>query len=87
MTKIPSQIVRVDLAEDAGISLSPEVDIGQIEGAFVMGLGLWTTEKLDYDKSTGHLHTNHTWVRHYAFLSSVSFVIGGFLWIWNIHSR
>lgn len=32
-----AQIVRVDLAQDAGLSLSPEVDIGQIEGAFVMG--------------------------------------------------
>ncbi|XP_035716457.1 xanthine dehydrogenase/oxidase-like [Folsomia candida] len=31
------KIVRVDLAQDAGLSLSPEVDIGQIEGAFVMG--------------------------------------------------
>lgn len=52
----------MDLAEDAGISLSPEVDIGQIEGAFVMGCGLWTTEKLVYDKDTGELLTNNTWV-------------------------
>ncbi|ODM92327.1 Abscisic-aldehyde oxidase [Orchesella cincta] len=38
-----------------------KVDIGQIEGAFVMGLGLWTTEKLVYDKNTGELLTNGTW--------------------------
>jgi xanthine dehydrogenase/oxidase len=36
------RIVRVDLLEDAGLSTSPVVDIGQVEGAFVMGLGLWT---------------------------------------------
>ncbi|XP_021947093.1 xanthine dehydrogenase/oxidase [Folsomia candida] len=55
------KIVRVDLAEDAGLSLSPEVDIGQIEGAFVMGLELWTTEKLVYDKDTGEILTKNTW--------------------------
>ncbi|OXA54699.1 Xanthine dehydrogenase [Folsomia candida] len=54
------KIVRVDLAEDAGMSLSPEVGIGQIEGAFVMGLGLWTTEKLIYDKNTGEILTKNT---------------------------
>ena len=34
--------VRTDLLEDAGLSTSPIVDIGQVEGAFVTGLGLWT---------------------------------------------
>ncbi|XP_035713400.1 xanthine dehydrogenase/oxidase isoform X1 [Folsomia candida] len=55
------KIVRVDLIEDAGKSISPNVDIGQIEGAFVMGLGLWTTEKLTYDETTGELMTHNTW--------------------------
>jgi xanthine dehydrogenase molybdopterin-binding subunit B len=52
----------VDLLEDAGNSLNPEIDIGQVEGALVMGLGLWTTEKLVYDEKTGQLLTKNTWV-------------------------
>jgi xanthine dehydrogenase/oxidase len=55
------KIVRTDIIEDAGKSLSPEVDIGQIEGAFIMGIGLWTTEKLVYDNNTGELLTHNTW--------------------------
>ncbi|XP_075150301.1 uncharacterized protein LOC142224413 [Haematobia irritans] len=54
-------IKRVDILEDVGESLSPNVDIGQIEGAFVQGLGYWLTEQLVYDRQTGQLLTNNTW--------------------------
>ena len=43
-------------------SINPEVDVGQIEGAFTMGLGYWLTEKLIYDKDSGELLTHNTWV-------------------------
>ncbi|KAJ0176240.1 hypothetical protein K1T71_008414 [Dendrolimus kikuchii] len=54
-------ILRVDILEDTGRSLSPEIDVAQIEGAFVMGLGYWTSEKLVYDTATGRLLTDRTW--------------------------
>lgn len=52
---------RVDILQDAGESLNPNVDIGQVEGAFIMGLGYWTTERCVVDKSSGELKTNRTW--------------------------
>ena len=39
------------------------MDIGQIEGAFAMGLGLWTSEEIKFEPSTGELLTMNTWVR------------------------
>jgi len=54
-------IVRADLTEDAGLSTSPLVDLGQIEGAFAMGLGLWTSEEIKFNEITGELLTMNTW--------------------------
>ena len=39
-------INRCDILEDTGMAISPEVDIGQVEGGLIMGLGLWTSEKV-----------------------------------------
>ena len=43
------QFIRCDILFDCGISMNPAVDIGQIEGAFIQGLGYMTTEELPYD--------------------------------------
>jgi len=56
-------IRRVDLMIDGGVSLNPEIDIGQMEGAFVMGIGYWTSEDLMYSPDTGVLTNNRLWVR------------------------
>jgi len=52
---------RVDILEDTGESLNPNVDIAQIEGAFMMGLGYWTSEQVVVDPQTGECLTNRTW--------------------------
>ena len=52
----------MDIIEDAGKSISPFVDIGQVEGAFVMGQGLFTSEYMRYDEQTGEKMVTGTWV-------------------------
>jgi xanthine dehydrogenase large subunit len=44
---------RVDIVHDVGDSLSPLVDLGQIEGGFVQGVGWLTLEDLRWDVSDG----------------------------------
>lgn len=44
---------RVDIIHDVGDSLSPMLDIGQIEGAYVQGVGWLTLEELRWDESDG----------------------------------
>jgi xanthine dehydrogenase large subunit len=48
---------RVDILHDVGRSLNPAIDIGQIEGGFVQGMGWLTTEELVYDEE-GRLRTH-----------------------------
>ncbi|EHH68763.1 xanthine dehydrogenase molybdopterin binding subunit [Gluconobacter morbifer] len=50
-------IDRVDILHDAGQSLNPAIDIGQIEGGFVQGAGWLTTEELVWDQA-GRLRTH-----------------------------
>jgi xanthine dehydrogenase large subunit len=48
---------RADLLYDAGRSLNPAIDIGQVEGGFIQGMGWLTTEELCWDKN-GKLTTH-----------------------------
>lgn len=47
----------MDILHDAGQSLNPAIDIGQIEGGFIQGAGWLTMEELVWDKA-GHLRTH-----------------------------
>ena len=40
------KLLRGDLLHDAGNSINPAVDIGQVEGAYIQGMGWLTTEEL-----------------------------------------
>ncbi|MEH6800373.1 MAG: xanthine dehydrogenase molybdopterin binding subunit [Halopseudomonas sabulinigri] len=43
------RVLRTDILHDVGQSLNPDIDIGQIEGGFVQGMGWLTTEELVYN--------------------------------------
>ncbi len=49
--------LRVDILHDAGESLNPAVDMGQVEGGFLQGAGWLTSEELWWD-SAGKLMTH-----------------------------
>lgn len=42
------QVIRSDIVMDLGSSINPAIDIGQIEGGFIQGYGLFTIEELIY---------------------------------------
>jgi len=48
--------LRADILHDVGDSLNPAVDVGQVEGAFVQGMGLFTLEELVW-MNNGQLFT------------------------------
>ena len=52
------KVTRVDILHDVGRSLNPAIDIGQIEGGFIQGMGWLTTEELLWDDS-GKLLSNN----------------------------
>jgi len=43
------RVLAVDILHDVGHSLNPAIDLGQVEGGFVQGMGWLTTEELVYD--------------------------------------
>ncbi|XP_062958710.1 aldehyde oxidase 4 [Cynocephalus volans] len=42
------KLLRTDIFMDAAFSINPALDIGQVEGAFIQGMGLYTIEELKY---------------------------------------
>jgi xanthine dehydrogenase large subunit len=52
------RLLRADLLHDAGCSLNPALDIGQVEGAFIQGMGWLTMEELVWHPTSGLLLTH-----------------------------
>lgn len=52
-----NRVLRADILHDAGSSLNPALDIGQVEGGYVQGVGWLTTEELVWDQA-GRLTTH-----------------------------
>ncbi len=52
-----SRVLKVDILHDVGTSINPAIDIGQIEGGFVQGMGWLTTEQLVWNDK-GQLSTH-----------------------------
>jgi xanthine dehydrogenase molybdopterin-binding subunit B len=44
------KILRTDIIHDVGNSINPPIDIGQIQGGFIQGLGWCTTEECKWDE-------------------------------------
>jgi xanthine dehydrogenase large subunit len=52
-----TRLLRADILHDVGRSLNPAIDLGQVEGGFIQGVGWLTAEELWWDKS-GRLMTH-----------------------------
>jgi len=52
-----TRVLRAEIVQDCGRSLNPAIDLGQIEGAFVQGMGWLTSEELVWDDK-GRLRTH-----------------------------
>jgi xanthine dehydrogenase large subunit len=51
------RLLAVDIVHDVGTSLNPAIDLGQVEGGFVQGMGWLTSEELVWD-ARGRLSTH-----------------------------
>jgi xanthine dehydrogenase large subunit len=51
------KVTRADILHDVGRSLNPAIDLGQIEGGYIQGMGWLTTEELVFD-GAGRLRTH-----------------------------
>jgi xanthine dehydrogenase large subunit len=57
-----SRLLKVDILHDAGTPINPAIDIGQIEGGFIQGVGWLTTEQLVWnDQGTLMTHAPSTY--------------------------
>lgn len=52
------KLLRADVLHDVGQSINPAIDIGQVEGAFIQGMGWLTSEELYWHPTSGKLMTH-----------------------------
>ncbi|KAJ9517719.1 hypothetical protein QJQ45_004015 [Haematococcus lacustris] len=55
------RLLASDILFDVGRSVNPAVDLGQVEGAFVFGLGYLLSEAMEHHPTTGAATTTSTW--------------------------
>jgi len=55
------QVKKADIQQDCGRSLNPAVDVGQIEGCFIQGLGFCLHEEELIDPNDYHMTNNSPW--------------------------
>ncbi|MBN9315588.1 MAG: xanthine dehydrogenase molybdopterin binding subunit [Devosia sp.] len=77
---------RADVLEDVGRSLNPAIDIGQVEGGFIQGMGWLTTEELWWD-SKGQLRTHAPSTYKIPLASDVPRVFNVRLAEWSINKE
>jgi len=53
-----TRVLRADIIEDAGQSLNPAIDIGQVEGGFIQGMGWMTSEEVAWGEDGRLLSDN-----------------------------
>ncbi len=78
------QIDRADVLEDVGRSLNPAIDIGQVEGGFIQGVGWLTTEELVWDDK-GQLRTHAPSTYKIPLASDVPPIFNARLAEWSIN--
>ncbi|KAI6669715.1 hypothetical protein NL676_004600 [Syzygium grande] len=66
-----TRILRVDIIYDCGKSLNPAIDLGQIEGAFVQGLGFFMLEEY-LTNSEGLVVADGTWTYKIPTLDTIT---------------
>ncbi|XP_055833431.1 aldehyde oxidase 4-like [Solanum dulcamara] len=65
-----SRIIQSDIIYDCGQSLNPATDLGQIEGAFVQGIGYFMLEEY-LTNEDGLMVTNSTWTYHIPTIDTI----------------
>jgi len=83
------KILSSDIVYDMGWSLNPAIDIGQVEGAFVQGIGYVLTEKLVFEPDgdeQGRLNTDNTWRYKPPAISTIPLQMNTYLFPRNLAS-